>query len=435
MEPFQGSFGRGGSAKTCMTLDEDANRTPINFHESRVPLFLRLNNAARSPRSNGNSPRTFFEHQLTPTSSTSTAPTLGSPVTNFNILEQLNASKRDRELIDDKCCHEARNKNDQEYENTEFHSSMFYLSKGLTVEQTSKISGGKGNKEPVPRQSLHVNTNELLSAHPNVFIDKLYVTSTLMGHNKISQPKVIQSDMSKARVSIGKRLPQSHTIELHFDNIVVTQSSHNNGQKLFIRFTLVDGENEVFLAHVDSAIFQTITRRGKQKRREKSIKSEDCTKRQRMTPTSDYDTPLLSASASISPTFDSNPIDFYMDQTTEIVSVEPSFVSLKGGQIIKIHLVGGIQYMYQPTIPIVILDTNEYAKVLSFDGETILIECPPRCGGFCSVNVSFDNLQSFIENSSCVGLNYIDFDISDETTNIADETGCVMDDLKWNLFP
>lgn len=56
-----------------------------------------------------------------------------------------------------------------------------------------------------------------------------------------------------------------------FDNIICKFSSHNNGQKLFLRFVLCDG-SKTRICFIDSEEFETITKRGidKQKKRKRS---------------------------------------------------------------------------------------------------------------------------------------------------------------------
>lgn len=53
-------------------------------------------------------------------------------------------------------------------------------------------------------------------------------------------------------------------LQVYFEGLIVNYSSHNHGQKLFLRFSLIDDSQgeETEICFTDGATFETITKRG-----------------------------------------------------------------------------------------------------------------------------------------------------------------------------
>jgi hypothetical protein len=289
-------------------------------------------------------------------------------------------------------------------------------------DESVKISGGKDNKDPLPRQTVILNLRVLpIRYRPS----NLYVRVSLMGFTKNHEPKIVIKDIGRTTVASVPVQYNQDIVELHFDNIIVTQSSHNHGQKLFLRFSLIDGKNRkepTIIGQLDTNSFQTITRRGKQKQREKNrakmspsitLLQQAVQQWQQLVKTiQPKNLPMTSSvlqevpiTVPESPTESSSPIqELLMQQTPSIVQLEPSFALTRGGQLIKIHLKNAEQY--SKNVPLVFFDRDPCRRVISFDGNTILCEAPSKPAGFCAISISFNNCQSFIGNSS-IGVTYI----------------------------
>jgi hypothetical protein len=188
-----------------------------------------------------------------------------------------------------------------------------------------------------------------------------------MGFNKKQETKIVVPEVGKIYASSVP--PINNLIDMVFDRIIVTQSSHNHGQRLFVRFSLYNVDQIV--GQLDTKCFQTITRRGKQKQKERKKKRTDI-------------------------------IPMYV-YPIHITLIEPTYCT--SGQIVRIHVRGAMHYSYM--LPIVLFDREPCRRVLSFDGSCIVCEAPPRPVGFCMISISFDNLQTFVGNSA-IGLHYLE---------------------------
>jgi len=322
---------------------------------------------------------------------------------------------------------------------------MFTLISGFTNDTVNKVSGGKDNREPLPRQTVRVNLRLVPKHHST---SNLLVKASIMGFNKNQEPKVVLGDVGKIYLSQNMKT-QHDVVELGFDNIVVTQSSHNHGQRLFVRFSLMDISNRkdpIIIGQVDTKSFQTITRRGKQKQKERkkaritgpeytamhmplqhvdddsssflaqvnnaaasrgvmgSMITLKPSKNVFMTGYNDYHIPQQQTSSVMRSSHVSILSQSDMFEVPTISKVEPSFASCRGGQLIKIHINDAMQY--SNVIPLVLFDRDPCRRVISFDGKAIMCEAPSKPAGFCTISVSFDNMRTFVGNSS-IGVDYI----------------------------
>jgi hypothetical protein len=128
---------------------------------------------------------------------------------------------------------------------------------GFTSTPTDKQSGGRDNKQPLRRHVVNVTLPQNAQANQYLVIAKL-----IGKKNKVEYAEIEKLEQSGLRFSNGQWISV-------FDRLIIQHASHNFGQKLFIRFTLVDGFTLNPISYVDSAPFETITRRGQEKRKRK----------------------------------------------------------------------------------------------------------------------------------------------------------------------
>jgi hypothetical protein len=144
--------------------------------------------------------------------------------------------------------------------NTQFNQIQFsqnYLRilEGFNNQNIKKQPGGKDNiKDVIDKQIIELNDKSL----KNIQINTLTCQASVVGYDKMKREKVILSLLSE------KTFQQTNDKRwiCIFDNLIVKFSSHLNGQKLLIRFTLFDSKKNI-LCFLDSYEFETITKRGR----------------------------------------------------------------------------------------------------------------------------------------------------------------------------
>eukprot|EP01080_Neovahlkampfia_damariscottae_P001146 gene1146-10660_t len=140
--------------------------------------------------------------------------------------------------------------------------NLIFLEFGLTSPH-GKVIGGRGNKEKIPKQQVALNAQILPS---NYTSSKLVANAHLYGHRK-SDNSPIQIDTLESNKPF---ILEEETWRASFNDITIRHSSHNNGQRLFIRFFLFDLITKTTLYQCDSSLFETITKRGMEKKRKKN---------------------------------------------------------------------------------------------------------------------------------------------------------------------
>eukprot|EP01027_Heterolobosea_sp_BB2_P000298 GEZU01000435.1.p1 GENE.GEZU01000435.1~~GEZU01000435.1.p1 ORF type:complete len:524 (-),score=216.05 GEZU01000435.1:1343-2893(-) len=143
------------------------------------------------------------------------------------------------------------------------------ITEGFATAPLQKQPGGKDNMKKIQKHVIELNVNSLPSGHDPA---NLKVKASVLGYDRLSRSKMVLDEcyaVNLKEVSSVGGMTKRWIAE--FDKIVVKRTSHNNGGKLFLRFTLVDTTNDIEtkIAHVDSAEFETITKRGLEKKRER----------------------------------------------------------------------------------------------------------------------------------------------------------------------
>mmetsp|Transcript_13074 Transcript_13074/g.19728 ORF Transcript_13074/g.19728 Transcript_13074/m.19728 type:complete len:334 (-) Transcript_13074:101-1102(-) len=132
--------------------------------------------------------------------------------------------------------------------------TSIHLIEGFNHGNLSVQPGGKRNssKDVLPRQVVELRGQY----NPNY-----KCTITVLGYNKRASA---MNELGIMDTQLFNRTSNGQYLAV-FGNCCCRYSSHSFGQRLALRFTLID-ENGNSLCHIDSKFFQTITRRGREKR-------------------------------------------------------------------------------------------------------------------------------------------------------------------------
>ncbi|KAL0484246.1 tgrB1 [Acrasis kona] len=149
------------------------------------------------------------------------------------------------------------------------------IDEGFKQTPKLKVTGGKDNKDPLPVQTIAVNVNyfiDCLKLTAEQF-SALIVRASLAGYKKPSPGKdivvlgILEEQKMPSVLNYSNK--QRFVVRVSFRNLIVKHSSHNNGQKLLLRFSVIDPKEGNELKSIDSAEFETITRRGIEKQKQK----------------------------------------------------------------------------------------------------------------------------------------------------------------------
>lgn len=281
---------------------------------------------------------------------------------------------------------------------------------GFRISPASKQIGGKDNREPLPPHIISVNMNYFVEKQNMTLqeFSRLIVRASLVGYKKplLVKDKLILSTLED--LPMAGQMPhyqplQANYTKLGFKNLVVKHSSHNHGQKLLLRFSVMT-TNGLVLQSVDSAEFETITRRGIEKQRQKDaiIKKKQVEISSPSTlPTSPLTSPLMQQS----PTTQSPRQHVFQSlsppspkHTIFVTAIEPNMSLCEGGQLCKIYIQG------LPTnVPLedvsVFFGDKESQEVFCVKQHTIVCQIPSSARlmtGEVHINVSLDDRKSFI---------------------------------------
>lgn len=150
--------------------------------------------------------------------------------------------------------HQPTKKKDQKTELQQIvNDKKMYIAQGFYYQPRDKQLGGKDNREALPRHVVKVNLNLF---KPHLRPSKLRIKASLYGYKRLSR-HTMELD------SFGEQPLTNLNGDWGavFDSLIVKHSSHNHGQRLFLRFVLLDDSGKE-LCSVDSSEFETITRRG-----------------------------------------------------------------------------------------------------------------------------------------------------------------------------
>lgn len=141
-------------------------------------------------------------------------------------------------------------------------TNLIKLVEGFNKPLKDKQIGGKDNtKHTIPTQTVELAASKL---PPNSDPSVLCVRASVLGYDRSARTKIILGHISDK--PFEERASKWISV---FDDIVVQFSSHNNGQKLALRFQLLDADKKP-VCHVDSYEFETITKRGLEKIKERA---------------------------------------------------------------------------------------------------------------------------------------------------------------------
>ncbi|EFC49553.1 ankyrin repeat domain-containing protein [Naegleria gruberi] len=183
---------------------------------------------------------------------------------------------------------------------------LIKLVEGFNKPVTEKQIGGRDNtRHPLPRQVIELDVTKLpQDSNPAV----ISVRPSVMGIDKSTRKNTALAVLGEKPFVKASSHPVERWVAI-FDDIVIQFASHNNGQKLRIKFELLDAEKRV-VCSIESYGFETITKRGIEKKKERR-KTKD--KRKRNSDTEEDET----------------------DEAT-IEHVSPAFGFTSGGALVKV---------------------------------------------------------------------------------------------------
>lgn len=230
-------------------------------------------------------------------------------------------------------------------------NGMIKIVEGFNKNVIDEQPGGKTNvKDALPRQAVEL-------CIPNTTPDQvanLHIKVHVLGYDKGSGTyKVIEENIGESKfIEVG---PHKKYVAI-FSQLICKHSSHLNGQKLALRFSLYNGNNPNPISSADSMDFKTLTKRGTQKRRQKRKKSD-------------------------------------AEPQISVISVHPAIGPTTGGQYVKIV---GNGFSCPPVGNIIVKFGERPAReVFCIKRNMILCETPEGEQGSVDVKVSFDK-QNYI---------------------------------------
>jgi hypothetical protein len=144
-------------------------------------------------------------------------------------------------------------------------SVLLELVEGFLTLPKEKVCGGKDNKEPLPLHVVRVHTDKLLHLSGR----NLTVRVSLEGYKKLSKERLSIAPITQCNLNVT-----GAAVDISFDSIIIKHSSHNCGQKLLLNFSLLCDDH--VLDYIESARFETITKRGieKQRAKQRAVRSK-----------------------------------------------------------------------------------------------------------------------------------------------------------------
>jgi hypothetical protein len=313
---------------------------------------------------------------------------------------------------------------------------------GFRVSPTAKQIGGKDNREPLPTHVISINMNYFIGKQ-NMSLQEfaqLSIRASLVGYKKplLVKDKLVLSTLEE--LSMPQPLPnyvpqQQNFVRVAFKNLIVKHSSHNHGQKLLLRFS-VTTPTGIPLESVDSAEFETITRRGIEKQRQKDAiikkkqdgspspapQSPQCMQPQTSPTQSPRNMQQLSFQQYREPTSPSSssprhspqqytqsfaPPTPTMTSSPYVTAIEPNMSLCEGGQLCKIYF-----NTLPPNIPVeqisVFFGDKESQEIFCVKQNTVICQIPSSARlmtGEVHINVSLDDRKSFVP--STTKFNYV----------------------------
>lgn len=165
---------------------------------------------------------------------------------------------------------------EKEFKNKEFikekeiiNSTLGYFSliDGLTCTPKSKYIGGKGTRIPIPPQIINFNIEKFEKFDKDLKNSKtpVKIHIFLLGFNKSTNDMNIVDSLKRITINLSNIFEN-----LSIKDLIVQYPSHKYGKVLKLRFEI--SINEQIIDWLESASFETITKRGKEKKENKKTK-------------------------------------------------------------------------------------------------------------------------------------------------------------------
>ncbi|EFC46743.1 IPT domain-containing protein [Naegleria gruberi] len=124
--------------------------------------------------------------------------------------------------------------------------------------------GGRDNKKPLTSHTVQVRIADLVAEHPLGPNQTYVIKCVLLGYKRYEKEELSTLES----IPIENIDNPAEYEEFVFNNLIVKQTSHSNGQKLFLRFKLEinSDSGEQVLEALDTTHFKTVTKRAVIKR-------------------------------------------------------------------------------------------------------------------------------------------------------------------------
>eukprot|EP01080_Neovahlkampfia_damariscottae_P006028 gene6028-10030_t len=152
----------------------------------------------------------------------------------------------------------------------DFHTedaNPLFLIQGFLNEPKEKQSGGKMNRIPLQRHVILIDVEQLFrGGHDRIYQSELRglsIQAVVCGHDRLTKEKIEIETVETVKMSKNEKtnvyLPEGKEEWFCvFDHLVIKESSHNYGQKLFLKFKF---EINKKVYSIESSTFETISKR------------------------------------------------------------------------------------------------------------------------------------------------------------------------------
>jgi hypothetical protein len=140
---------------------------------------------------------------------------------------------------------------------------ILYMTEGIDIDETHKYLGGKNNSQHyLPLQVIELNHDALPLAIRKEGMQFLTCRAMVMGFDKQSKDMKVLGELSCDKPFLFDKKKGKWTVK--FEDILIQFASHNYGQRLAIKFQLIE-KGKLVLYEFTTKVFQTITKRGLEK--------------------------------------------------------------------------------------------------------------------------------------------------------------------------
>jgi hypothetical protein len=195
-----------------------------------------------------------------------------------------------------------------------FGKNLLRMVEGVDLDTSHKYLGGKNNTQHyMPVQTIELNWSSLPQAYHDTATHHLTCRASILGYDKQSRCMTVLGRLSCDKPFVHDQ--KQNRWFAKFDDILVQFASHNYGQRLCLKFELID-QGQITLADIQSKEFQTITKRGLEKEMQRGYASKAAKDKNRL-------------------------------GGIHVEKIEPPVGAISGGQLVKLILTTGNAILQQ----------------------------------------------------------------------------------------